>query len=648
VGRAWLPALLLASYACVFAWRALGGGLLAVDDHPGQLYRVARAIELGPWPWRIDPGWWAGYAELQYYPPGVAYLGVALHTASVGALAPDAIYRVLLWAIYALPGATTYLLLARVLGRPWLALPGAFLALALSGGSRSGVEEGLRWGLIAARLGWSLLPLLALSLRPWTRRERAPRAAAAILAAIILVHPAHAPAALVLIGLAAADGPGRLRARMGIAATVALIAGGLAAFWLVPLIAHLDMALPLAWGDASLPALSRQIAAQPLLLGLAAASALACWWTRGGAAPVPRDRFIARFAPAMAVVVALDALAAPRLGVMWLPADRLMDSLLLALILGGSLALGETARRLPRGQDGGVALAAVAACVLLASPGRAEPTLSLWPSRAVGQWTDERTLAAGMRLDDLWASLRSAPPGRILFLRSGVPLVYGREWWRPHSHVTALAPIRAGRDIVNGTFTHPSPIAGLVYTGDAANRPITALVEQRDGLTLLGRPLETLTAEELRALAERLGISAVVALDEDAGRLPFLDGDPAFARSRVGPFTLYTSRDGRMLPAPVASQRWQLRPAGAPGEWVAAGVAYSPLWRARAGDRALAVRRGALGMLEVELPAGASPIVELSHPPGAAEWVGIGISLLTALALLARPARRRFTRGDRS
>src|SRR5678815_5256647 len=248
VARPWLPPLLLAAYAFAFAWQALGGGLLIVDDHPGQLYRLARVAELGPWPWRLDPGWWGGYAELQYYPPGAAYLGAVLQVLSLGALGPAAAYQMLLWVIYVLPGATTYLLLVRVLGRPWLALPGAFLALTLSGGSRSGVEEGLRWGLIAARLGWSLL--------------------------------------------------------------------------------HLEMALPLAWGDSSLGALAGQLVTRPLLLGLCVASALACWLTRRSASPAARERWLVRFAPALTAVIALDAVVIQPLGLMWLPADRLMDSLL--------------------------------------------------------------------------------------------------------------------------------------------------------------------------------------------------------------------------------------------------------------------------------------------------------------------------------
>src|SRR4029079_17074447 len=122
----------------------------------------------------------------------------------------------------------------------------------LSGGSRSGVEEGLRWGLIAARLGWALLPPLPLSLRPWTERAKLPLPAAMIFASLILIHPAHAPAGLVLVFLCAAEGPGGLRSRMTSAGLLTFASAGLAGFWLVPLLSHLDMALPLAWGDSSL------------------------------------------------------------------------------------------------------------------------------------------------------------------------------------------------------------------------------------------------------------------------------------------------------------------------------------------------------------------------------------------------------------
>jgi hypothetical protein len=89
-------------------------------------------------------------------------------------------------------------------------------------------------------------------------------------------------------------------------------------------------------------------------------------------------------------------------------------------------------------------------------------------------------------------------------VRSGVPLVYGRDWWRPHTHITALTPLRAGRAIVNGTFTHPSPVAALVYRGATQGGAITELVERLDGRSLFGQPLDSLDATTFNAYVRRL------------------------------------------------------------------------------------------------------------------------------------------------
>jgi hypothetical protein len=467
-----------------------------------------------------------------------------------------------------------------------------------------------------------------LSLRTWRDHARPSSGAAVLLAAIVLVHPAHAPAAILLVALRAADVHGAVRARVRSAALLILLGLALTGFWLTPLLAHLEMARPLAWGDASLGALATQVATRPLLLALLAAAAYA-WWGTPARSP---HRWLARFSPATAIIVALDSAAGSLFGLLWLPADRLMDSFMLALIVGASLAIGDIAPRIHRLPEWGVALTVIAACTILSAPLRSEPTLTLWPRRGPADWTRESTLTAGDRLDALWTALRAAPEGRILFVRSSVPLAYGLEWWRPHSHITALAPIRSGREILNGTFTHPSPIAGLFYSGSAARAPITRLVEQRDGVTLFGKPIDALSAAEFDRLADRLRISAVVALDEDEGRLPFVEDNPAFPRrTRIGPFTIFIARDPRPLPRRVGPQRWNVDAHG--GAWEPTGFAYSPLWRASSSSQSVAVRRDDVGMLEVMVPAAST--VELRHPPGVAEWIGIATSVLAALGLFA-------------
>ena len=68
-------------------------------------------------------------------------------------------------------------------------------------------------------------------------------------------------------------------------------------------------------------------------------------------------------------------------------------------------------------------------------------------------------------------------------------------------------------------------------------------------------------------------------------------------------------------------------------------AAYSPLWVARAGGRAVPIRRDDLGLVEVAIPTGVTE-VELEHGPGAAEWIGVGVSV-ASLGLLALAGVRR-------
>jgi hypothetical protein len=233
-------------------------------------------------------------------------------------------------------------------------------------------------------------------------------------------------------------------------------------------------------------------------------------------------------------------------------------------------------------------------------------------------------------LPALWAALREAPEGRVLFVRSGAPLVYGSEWWRPHTHVTALTPLTTGRAIVNGTFTHPSPVAAQVYRGDAGRGPITQLVERLDGRSLFGQPLETLDAATFNAHARRLGVSVVVALDEDLPRLPALADNPVFAARRTEPPFVIWLGPPAAVPNPDESGPWRTQLDGESGGWTPIPAAYYPLWRATAAGAPLETRSGPFADLEVRKPSGRI-VIELSYRPGVVEWAAVA---LTAVGLL--------------
>ena len=620
-----VPLALLVAYGAAFAGRALGTDLPLFDDHPGQLYRVQHVLTRGPAPWAWEPGWWAGYPELQFYPPGAAYTAALLSWASLGALRAEAAYQAVVWIAYLAPGLTSYLVLARILGSGWLALPGAFVALSFAGGT-SGVEGGVHVGMLGARLGWALLPLLLWLLAPWiTADRRSPWLAAPLIAGIVLMHPTALPAAVVLVALGALARPPR-GARLGVAALLLAFAAALTAFWWLPLLARIAQTRALAWGEPP--------GANALTVALALCAVLGLV----RAASASRGAVVLALWPwAVALGVLLDGAVLEPLGVHWLPANRVADGALIALILAAGL--GWSGFRTSGRREAVVGLAGVALAV---AAGLATHTLALWPGAAA--WPSAHRIETGMRLGDLWHTLRGAPEGRVLFVRSGVPLVFGTDWWRPHTHVTALTPSNAGREIVNGTFTHPSPIAALVYRGDSGPDAIRTLVERLDGVSLFGRPLDSLDAATFARYADRLAISAVVALDLDLPRLAWLDASPAFERrGPPGFFVVWTRRDALAVAREVAPGRWRVEIAGAPGTWAPARLAYYPLWRATHGGTELETRRGELGDLEVKVPQGGAGPVELSYAPGAPELAGVALSALGLCVWLAaaRRARRR-------
>jgi hypothetical protein len=452
-----------------------------------------------------------------------------------------------------------------------------------------------------------------------------------LVAAIVLTHPTHAPAALAIVTGAALvtpeTRPSLARAALGVAAAFAL-----AAFWLLPLVVRLEETRALAWGALALPASVAPFTAA--LIGLALVG-----WRRGGDGASP-GAWLLRAVALAALAVALDAVVAEPLGLRVLPADRVADGAWMTLLMAGGLGAGTVVhlveRRLP------AALASLTVCAGLVAFSAPGGTLALWPRPA--DWPSFASVSQGLRLDSLWRTLRAAPAGRVLFVRSGVPLVFGTAWYRPHTHVTALTPVLAGTPILGGTFTHGSPIAALVYRGDAGRAPITRLAEQLDGESLFGRRLETLDAATFESYARAFDVTTVVALEDDAARLPFITDHPRYRRTIVPPFLVFVATDA---PARASAGGPGLEIAAGAGPWVSARQAYYPLWRAERDGRPVQTRRGPRGELEIE--ANGSPgVVRLVYEPGAPEILATLVSAVTLVLLAADAARHRRRRRSAS
>ena len=405
------------------------------------------------------------------------------------------------------------------------------------------------------------------------------RAFVPLTAGIVLTHPAHLPAAVTLVVLVALNAPGRLT-RIVQALRWLVVAALVTSFWTVPLLARLADTRALAWGTLTPSALGEVVRSHPLVIVLVILALVAIVVARSAA-----GRVLAWWPWAIAVVVAVDALVLEPLGVRWLPADRVMDSFWLALVLAAGLGAGRLLERLP-GRRAivtpalGIGAALVAVALSLAGDG----TLAVWAKP--GAWPSYPPTERGLRLPALWAALRTAPAGRVLFVRSGVPLVYGRDWWRPHTHITALTPLRAGRgdrqrhvhsSLAGGRARLPRSDARAARSRSSSSVS-TAARSSASRSTAWTRPT-------FNAYVRRLGVSVVVALDEDgagpararrqsrsspsrrmeppfilwtgtadqraaAGRIRSLAGDAARPRRKAGhPRCSPTTRSGAPRPA---------------------------------------------------------------------------------------------------
>jgi hypothetical protein len=640
VGRL-APLALLCLYGGGFALRAFGGGVPAFDDHPGQLFRLWHALERsvpdGRWTADWNPDWWGGYPELQFYPPGFALAGMALRLLSLWQLSVEGVYQLLCALLLLLPAVGTFLLVARVGGDRWLALPPAFLALTLSAGLRGGVEESLRWGILSGRLGLGLLPLLALSLRPWVDADRRPTWAPVAAGALVLAHPASAPAGVVLLGLAALLAV-ILRPRRSTlldAAGVLGLGGLLAAFWLLPFLARRAWVVPLAWGEVDLGRVLGGLAARPLVAGLGALALLA--WLPVLARRRPFDALLAALPAVLLGTVALDAWLF-RHGWSAIEPERLTDALVLAAVWAAGLAVAWLGTRWsPAGSRArpALALAALALVVLVGAGGRPEPTLTLWPAERARRWPHLEEVAREHDLERLWAVLRGGHD-RVLFLASALRLSADPAWYAPHSHVLSLAPVLAGREIVHGTYTHPSPLAARFYSGLATPPArIETLAERVDGQRrLLGQPSGRLSPEAFEVFARRLRVATVVVPLSDAERVGFL-GERYAAVARVAGFAVFERRE---RPWPrferITHRRYRVAVPATGGVWIPTGIAAYPLWQAKSGHGPLETRTDAWGLLEFRVPIDVFE-AELVYAEGAVEWAGVALTLLGAGAWIA-------------
>jgi hypothetical protein len=205
-----------------------------------------------------------------------------------------------------------------------------------------------------------------------------------------------------------------------------------------------------------------------------------------------------------------------------------------------------------------------------------------------------------------------------------------------------MIPIQTNREIINGTFTHPSPIAGLVYTGNARPRGILQLVEELDGRQLFGQASVQLDLGRLKHLLSVLKVSTVVVPNSDSALLARLKQSNLFKPAvEVGAFQLFYFREPVNIPIRQDHRALHLTVPASTGEWVGTGLFAYPLWSATGPNGPLATRESPERLLEVYVPPENDAIVTLRYREGAVEWVGLGLTILSLAVWIIKALHQR-------
>ncbi len=661
--REFLPDIIILLFLAAAAWLAARnyvlGSLFIWGDHPGQFMRFwyPAAVSLPQYGRVLDwnPLWYAGYPELQFYPPGHALLGLALNAMTLGLLSPERVYNLIPAVALVLPMFTTFAFLRVALapaGRGASRIAGLVAAaLALTFTPMWGGANAVPIGLMGERLAFGIVPLVLLAGWKLVERPGGQRlaVAAALLASLVLLHPFHAPATVMAVcgyalarwlrsrGSARASKPGT---RWTWLAGWLALAVGFTAWWLAPLLVRqtpysaallrTSLEQTLDWFKFSPIIPNLLIAATPALALLAHRD----WRVRSTVG------VLALLIPALVVIVLLDfAILFDRLNFTALDPIRFIAEYYMAFILlTGAAAGAVTSRYLWRAPL--LATGLVVLLVVVLRPVAVQAWADLPYITGVPKESTKDGLFAHPAFDGLWQVLTEDPAadGRVLFTS-----YYTRVTW-PDGQTTptaikAMTPYLTGRETMGGTFSHWSPGARLLWVGDPWAKLLPAQVELEDDQRMLGIPWSEMSDATLLAAVRALNVTTIVADMDDTNARGMLDAAPHFQRFwENSHFALYHVLD--TTPAWVEAEgaeaslverearQWVIRvDRASAGASLTAKMAYYPLWRADAGGQRLEVAPDRYGMQQIALPPGDSYTVTLAYCEGWPEWGGLAASV---------------------
>ena len=614
-----------------FAW---GGRPPAGQDTMALLIRTEHGLGLFA-DGKLDgwlPNFSLGYQEFLFYGPGQTMLIGLARIGSLGMLSSTGGYKLLaITSLALLPFSVAWLARGMGLSRCGAGMA-AILSLLVSNPFGVGVHGVFENSLIAQQVAGSLVfivlgGVLRLLFDP---RPRWTLVTGVALAALMVTHLISTVilALLLVVALPTAVMMNRprfsaLKALFG----AGVIGAGLAAFWLVPLLAHRDLRGTVAtWSTPALPDRLREL------------------W---------QGTFV--FGPHVAQVVAAASLYA----LFHLTRQRRWAALALMVPVGYVLLGRFLLHRYPDNdlmiqiENRGIGMAAIIATFPLAElcahvvTRLRRPTSPVTIAAAAGL-----AVAFVLRSIQPWAAVaQQMPPGTpslhaaAVELRRVVPP--GARWVQVRDFPTELS----STGVVHPDFwlAHQS----RRWTANSFN-PESSSGPAATGDHILDRP----TQEAARDLA-RLGVVVVVATTpETSSRLESPSFRVVWRRSVISILEV-VAPEGQPSPSSLvatsspatatldraAPEHLAMTVRSAEVTAATVAVAWSPKWQGRLNGRPVPLERTSDGIVEVQLPAGASRLA-LDYSSDVWDKLGLLITLVTAAGLIETVRRRRRSDDD--
>ena len=645
--RRWWPRVSPIAVGCVVAvalalWSTRGvwgGWLPAGEDVPAHLLRFDVGISQFVAHGRLDgwlPRYYLGYQEFLFQGPGLTWAVAAVRGVTFGILSnPGGIKAIGILSFAAVPVSLAFVARSLGLGRLTAGIA-AVLALLVSSPVGVGLQGIYLWGLLPNQLGgvFFMLSLGALLRIPVDARRRWILLAGVSLAALTITHLISLIVLVVFFPILVL-GVGRelfrreVLVRFGLAAALAF---GLAAFWLVPALAHRELEGSAAswptppFGDRVDEIVDGRILFRPYTFWLVAAG-----WAYG-LTRVRRRPFALVLLAAPVVYLVLAHWAAsqrPNEYTLQLANRGLGYAGLLAILpLAAMLAAGARLVRRWLGDRPWAAPAVVTGAFVLAAVIVLSP---LGPRRSTARELDHPSPQLQAAAEVL---RRVVPDGARFVTRRDLREIVQANKIQPVGRLGHVQPAfwlayASGRNSLNGFGIESSNTEGPNV--------------EADGFVLGDTP------DAEADFLNRMGVTHSVTMTDDLA--DHFMGSPRFDLVwRESPIAVFAVRprpgqpDPASLVATDAPSTARLRRAdperlrididSTRATRADIAVAWSPRWHATIGGRPARLGHTGDGLITVRVAAGRSTL-ELGYEPDGWDRIGVVISALTVVVLVA-------------